>query len=212
MPPPGTIQRDRLELIGRLLPGLAHELGNPLNSIATLAQSMTRGSQDPELQARLGKISSHTWRIQSLVSEVLALSEPLDAPAELLDLGAVLEDGLRLQRFDKPGRGVRFVSDLPTPPMLVWGVRDQLLHALLAYLMAAARAQATRPREEREVRIRGARDGYAATVRLVFEPGPAADDRHIQLADTIVRGLGGHLEREGADLGVILPEKSGMSP
>lgn len=203
MPSPESIERDRLELVGRLFPGIAHELGNPLNSITTLAQMAARGSQDPECERKLGKIVAHTSRIQGLVREVLALTEPSDSRPQLLDVDAWIEAAQQLQRFDRRGHRVTLTREVPTPAPRVRGVRDHLVHALGLYLMAAARdlVLATPPRS-RELRVRVTE---TERVRVQIEPATSAPGADLEFARAILVEHGGEVAWAQEVLSLDLP-------
>src|SRR5438270_116971 len=66
--------QDRLASVGRLAAGVAHEIGNPLTGIASVAQNL-RADGDPDSVAeRVDLILQQTRRIEAIVRSLLRFS------------------------------------------------------------------------------------------------------------------------------------------
>jgi len=65
---------DRLNSIGRLAAGVAHEIGNPVTGIACLAQNLRAEYDNADLQIAADKILAQTRRIASITDALLRFS------------------------------------------------------------------------------------------------------------------------------------------
>jgi signal transduction histidine kinase len=85
-------QLRRLQSVGAKV---AHELKNPLTSIKGLCQLVARAPEGPRTQERLTVVASEISRMETILSEYLSFSRPLeDLKPESLDLSAVSRDVL----------------------------------------------------------------------------------------------------------------------
>ena len=95
------VQSRKLASLGILTAGVAHELGNPLNNIAMIAQSYI------ELADHLSKeetidymrtIEEETNRIEKIVQDLLHFSKPKKADFKEREINRVVEKSLKLVR------------------------------------------------------------------------------------------------------------------
>lgn len=98
-------QAERLAAMGRLAAGLAHEIRNPLGSIAASIELLrTGGSLSAEDQALCEIVERETARLNDLVGDMLDLSRPRAPVVSPVDLGATTRDVVALAA--RSGRGV----------------------------------------------------------------------------------------------------------
>jgi two-component system, NtrC family, sensor kinase len=96
-------EQERLSALGLLAGGVAHDLGNPLGSIAGYAELLLRGDRTgPEaedLRAILGEVD----RCRRLIRNLLSFARRQPVEQETVDLQAVIEGVLDLCRPDLRG-------------------------------------------------------------------------------------------------------------
>jgi two-component system, NtrC family, sensor histidine kinase PilS len=120
--------KDRMATLGRLSAGIAHEIRNPLASIAgsvRLLRSMANLSDD---EGKLIDIVSHeSERLNKLVNDFLAYSPDQRMEFRDVDLVMILEETLvLLEHHPKFGANYRIERKLPRQPVVAWADADRL--------------------------------------------------------------------------------------
>ena len=70
------IHTQKMESIGTLAAGIAHEVGNPLASISALVQVAQRITTDPFVNEKLGLVKSQVTRISKIIRDLVDFSRP----------------------------------------------------------------------------------------------------------------------------------------
>jgi len=143
---------DRLATIGRLAAGVAHEIGNPVTGIASLAQNL-REEQDPVIiEESIEAILEQTRRISSIVQGLMNFSRSGSGSAgtdyQTFALKEIVEDAIRLVQLTRKGRQVECSNRCP-PHLQLVGNRQRLSQVLLNLLTNAC--DASRPGDEVEI-------------------------------------------------------------
>jgi len=183
-------QTQRLETVGTLAAGVAHEVNNPLAFIRSNLQQMHRmGERVDEERAAPGaasklavdlsdlrEIAEETLdgidRIERLVSDMRLLSSRRDEPFVATDLNRVVCDALRLADLSR-GSDVRIDSDLYEPLPEVSGAPRRLVQALLNVLVNAK--QALRETASPHIRV-STRFEHGFVVVSIDDNGPGMDE------------------------------------
>jgi signal transduction histidine kinase len=206
---------DRLAFVGRLAAGVAHEIGNPVTGIASLAQIL-RDETDPALvREGIDEILRQTRRIAAILKSLMSFSRSgaVGRPAERIDVKELVAEAIRLVRLTHKGKGVEFGAHVGAG-LEVHG-DPQRLSQVLVNLLANA-GDACRPGDHVEV-IARAEGGHA--IIEVLDPGTGVPDElrdkilepffttkpvgagtglGLPLADSIVRDHGGSLTIESS--------------
>ncbi|AHK78899.1 histidine kinase [Ectothiorhodospira haloalkaliphila] len=146
---------DRLASIGRLAAGVAHEIGNPLTGITSLAQNL-RYEQDPaEVDLTVKQILEQTRRINDIVQSLITFSHAGEAPRPLpvtVNLRDCVEEALQLIKLSDVGREVTCVNEVPND-LKARGNHQRLLQVFVNLVNNALQASIPGDR----VAIRGTR-------------------------------------------------------
>jgi two-component system, NtrC family, sensor kinase len=169
------IQSEKLAAVGQLVSGVAHELNNPLTSIAGLSEFLLEqkelGSKD---RGHLRVIHEQADRAGRIVRNLLTFARKGTEERVPVDLNDVIERTLLLMSFDLQLKDVAIEKDLaPVPPVL--GDRHALQQVVINLLSNAAQAVSENPPDQpRRIELRSWSDDR---VRLrVADSGPGIPD------------------------------------
>jgi len=145
------IQSEKLAAVGQLVSGVAHELNNPLTSIAGLSEFLLEqkelGAKD---RGHLRVIHEQADRAGRIVRNLLTFARKGPAEQAPVDLNDVIQRTLLLMSFDLTLKDIVVETELGTvPPVL--GDRHALQQVLLNLLNNAAQAVAENPPERPRV-------------------------------------------------------------
>ncbi|WP_315122229.1 transporter substrate-binding domain-containing protein [uncultured Clostridium sp.] len=89
--------KDKMESLGTLLSGIAHELRNPLTSIKTYAEILPRKYENPKFREMISiDIPKEIERLNNLINDLLEYSRPRKPFKEYVNLYDVIDNLLRL--------------------------------------------------------------------------------------------------------------------
>jgi PAS domain S-box-containing protein len=133
----------RLAGFGRLAAGIVHELNNPLVAIVTYSDSLLQrhrlGGLEPNDLEKLRRIQEAGERIQRFSRDLIAYARPSTDPPERVDLGALVEQAVRMcEPTLKEVRATVELALAPAPRVL--GVRSSLVQVFVNLVTNAAQA------------------------------------------------------------------------
>ena len=107
-------RRNRLEALGEMAAGIAHEIRNPLGAIK-LYTSLLKGdvADRPHAEQTCGKISNAIGRMESIVSQVLYFTREIRASPIACDLAELIREQVDVARARRTDDAVRFEIDGP---------------------------------------------------------------------------------------------------
>jgi len=113
-------QREKMVAIGQMATGIAHEIGNPLASLSSVAQYLTRKLTRHEEKEQLLMIENQVDRISTILRRMLSLSRPATSEYKWVDVNALIDDTLALIRFDRRAKSVEIRSVPNSQLPMVW--------------------------------------------------------------------------------------------
>jgi two-component system, NtrC family, sensor kinase len=139
------IQAEKLSSIGVLAAGVAHEINNPLSSVAGYAEALLRRfkeeaslSEDPRLDAfpkYLQVIVRESYRCKGIIDSLLSFSRKSDGSVSNININVILQEVLELvrykSRYDKIEIQTRLQSDLPDVLADPTGLRQVCMNLLI---------------------------------------------------------------------------------
>lgn len=115
--------RDRFSAIGRMASGIAHEIRNPLSSIAGSVQVLSAISElTEEQQSLVDIVVRESDRLNAIISDFLVYARDKNFKTAPADLVPVLDDALHLLEHRASSTGVQFIRRFETPQ--AWTVMD----------------------------------------------------------------------------------------
>jgi PAS domain S-box-containing protein len=141
------IEDERVKSILDLAAGVAHELGNPLNSLNIHLQLMQRQMQklaaSPEagrLEKALDVCGKEVERLDSIITHFLEAIRPREPQLHDLDLIAPLEESVEFLGPELEGAGIRVDIELTSSLPLIQGDRDQIKQVFFNIIKNARQA------------------------------------------------------------------------
>jgi signal transduction histidine kinase len=219
-----ALHAGKMSVLGRMAAGIAHEIGNPLSSMATRLRLM-ESRADPEfLQTSLTLLQGQVSRIGRIVHGVSQFARVAGQEWMTWEVNAAVEEAMGVAELDSRLHGILIERVLAAPSPLVRGVRDQLVQVVLNLLLNGAEAMSGHGTLLVETAQRGGEVAIAvqdsgvgmdekARARL-FEPffttKPRGTGLGLSISYTMVHAHGGRFQVQsepgrGARFVVLLP-------
>ncbi|HZH40380.1 MAG TPA: ATP-binding protein [Gemmatimonadales bacterium] len=170
------IQSEKLAAVGQLVSGVAHELNNPLTSIAGLSEFLLEQKELGENdRGHLRVIHEQSERAGRIVRNLLTFARKAPAERERVDLTDVLQRTLLLMSYDLRLKDVTLEKDFASLLPDVLGDRHALQQVVLNLLTNAAQAVSGNPPDRpRTVRASTWFDGKVHV--RIQDSGPGISD------------------------------------
>lgn len=127
------IENERISSIFDLAAGVAHEIGNPLNSLTIHLQLLKRQlskvdltEQTEKMDSSLDVCISEVHRLDGIITHYLQAIRPQRPDLQDVQLLDVLTEVLDFQAIEMKNLGIEVVIDINEPPPVVLGDRHQI--------------------------------------------------------------------------------------
>ncbi|PYJ47957.1 MAG: PAS domain-containing sensor histidine kinase [Verrucomicrobia bacterium] len=225
-----TIESERLNALTLLAAGVAHEIGNPLNSLNIHLQLMERqarkfdGAARDELQESIDVARSEIARLDSIVTQFLRAIRPTRPQLRPENINVVVQEAVRFFASQIEERDIVVEQELRSDLPLIQVDRDQMKQAFYNVIKNSLEAMKRRgilrirtDMDDSHVFIKFVDTGggmSAENLSRVFEPyfttKPSGTGLGLLIVRRIVREHGGELsieskEGKGLTLTIRLP-------
>ncbi len=129
--------QEKMASLGLLAAGVAHEIGNPLTGISSMAQIIKRRIKDPEIEDYISTILSNIDRISRIVRELVDFTRPSSYEAANVDPNEVIKSAVGIARYDKRAKNIDLQMNLDSDLPALFLVEDQLLQVFINILINA---------------------------------------------------------------------------
>lgn len=147
------VHAQKMESIGMLAAGLAHEVGNPLTSISSIVQVIQRTTKDEFAKEKLGLIKSQINRISRIIRELVDFARQTTTETSTTDINRAISEAVDIVRAGTKARTISFKMNLdehlPHLPL----VPDKIQQVFINILINAVDAMHDRPAERKEAGI-----------------------------------------------------------
>lgn len=214
------IENERISSILLLAASVAHELGNPLNSLTIHLQLIDRrlkklhGSKEVSALADSIKVcQDEVFRLDGIIRNFLEAIRPRQPDLRETNLLEVIEDVLRFQERELADRGIAVEADLPAGTPVVMADRDQLKQVFFNLIKNAMESMG--PEGRLTVRMRADDDSVyvaladtgtgikAEDMAKLFSPyhttKPSGHGLGLMIVQRIMRDHGGHVGIESKE-------------
>ncbi|MFW5824575.1 MAG: ATP-binding protein [Marinobacter sp.] len=159
---------ERLASVGRLAAGVAHEVGNPVTGISSLAQNLKLETDNPDILETADQIQQQTRRISNILQSLMNFARTGNhAQAnryEPVRIRRCVDESINLLSLSDKGRGLDYVNECPED-LMVLGDEQRLVQVFVNLL---ANARDASPGGGR-IRVSGKRDEYSAIIEVADE-------------------------------------------
>ena len=163
-----AIATERNQAVSLLAAGVAHEIGNPLNSLNIHLQLLDREARDLPADKRAAFKESvrvakaEVARLDKIVGDFLRAARPAPPRMELESLNAVVEETLQFMSAEIQSAGIAAEANLSRGLPRVWLDHDQMKQVFINLIKNAL--QAMKPGGTLTVATERAEDGVVVSV------------------------------------------------
>jgi signal transduction histidine kinase len=219
-----TIESERLNALTLLAAGVAHEIGNPLNSLNIHLQLIEREARKPdsakraELQESVEVARAEINRLDSIISQFLRAIRPTRPQLRPENINSIVEEAVRFFALEIKDRDIVVEQELRSDLPLLELDRDQMKQAFYNVIKNSFEAMKARgilrirtDMDESHVIVRFTDTGggiSAENLSRVFEPYFTTKTSGTGLGLLIVRRIA---REHGGELSIESSEGKGLS-
>ena len=160
------IHTQKMESIGTLAAGIAHEVGNPLASISALVQVAQRSTADAFINEKLGLVKSQVTRISKIIRDLVDFSRPSNYELELTDINKVINEAAEITKVGTKAKDISFIISLCKEIPMLPLISDQIQQVFVNILLNAVDAivERTVKRDQNKISVISECDSEFVTI------------------------------------------------
>ena len=139
------VHTQKMESMGTLAAGIAHEVGNPLASISSIVQVLRRTIDDEFARGRLDLVQTQVQRINKIIRDLVDFSRPSNYKLQPTDVVQLVVDAVEIVKLGKKAKAIRFETDVRTQVPMLYLVPDQLSQVFINILLNGVDAMDGKP-------------------------------------------------------------------
>jgi PAS domain S-box-containing protein len=125
----------KMESMGTLAAGIAHEVGNPLTSISSIVQVLQRTVNDEFAKEKLALVQSQVNRITKIIRDLVDFSRPSNYQLLPTNIVNVVKESVEIVKMAKKARLVKFSVEVRDEIPLLLLVPDQISQVFINILL-----------------------------------------------------------------------------
>ena len=134
------IHTQKMESMGTLAAGIAHEVGNPLASISSIVQVLLRTTNEAFAREKLNLVQSQVQRINKIIRDLVDFSRPSNYQLRPTDINKILQEAIEIVKIGKKAKLMTFSHEVRQQVPLLNLVPDQLSQVFINILLNAVDA------------------------------------------------------------------------
>jgi PAS domain S-box-containing protein len=134
------IHTQKMESIGTLAAGIAHEVGNPLASISALVQVAQRSTDDPFVNEKLSLVKSQITRISKIIRDLVDFSRPSNYELLLTNINEIINEAVEITKVGTKAKDISFNVELSEKIPMLPLISDQIQQVFVNILLNAVDA------------------------------------------------------------------------
>lgn len=131
------LHTQKMESIGTLAAGVAHEVGNPLTSISALVQIIQRSTNDNFITEKLELVKKQINRISKIIRDLVDFSRPSNYELKLTNINENLSEAIEIVRVGKKAKNINFIKEFDENLTQMPLIADQMQQVFINILINA---------------------------------------------------------------------------
>ncbi|GAX62093.1 signal transduction histidine kinase [Candidatus Scalindua japonica] len=124
--------------LGKIVPGIAHEINNPLSYVSGWLQMFLDKAQDTDPQKKTYEtLICEFERIANLANSLLDFTRQTARPKKIFDINDVIEDVITMVGYTMKNENVEIIKNLASSEIEVYGESDKLKQVFINVIQNA---------------------------------------------------------------------------
>ncbi len=172
------VQTQKMESMGTLAAGIAHEVGNPLASISALVQVSQRYTTDNLVKEKLELVKNQITRISKIIRDLVDFSRPSNYELQQIDINKNIKEAVEIIKVGAKAKDVYFQLDLDEKIPALPLVADQIQQVFVNILLNAVDSLNESNKKEQIISIKSSLSNEEVAVTF-FDNGTGIKDEHL---------------------------------